>query len=195
MKTIHQNPLELFFIISPPADILKQISGMKRLVRNAIGRPFDAECSIGHISLHKEGGNHAQSALAEISARLSALEPFDIQVKDFNSFKNSKTIYLDIVNKEFIHNVFENITQLRYDGIPHVTVAKNLCKRDFEHAWKTLNQNPYNNGFTCDRVKVLRKSQRRWLHYTDLYFKNHRDNLSSPALKARANEHPDLTGL
>src|SRR3954467_14266012 len=105
MKTSPEYPTEFFFIISPPADILKQISGMKKLVRHAIGRPFDGESSIGHISLHKEGGAHAEAALSEISARLSSLEPFDIQVKDFSSFRNSNTIYLDIVNKGFIPDV------------------------------------------------------------------------------------------
>jgi 2'-5' RNA ligase len=171
MKSQNQNTGELFFIISPPADILKQIASMKRLVRNAIGRPFDAECSIGHISLHKDHGVHGLTALEPIGARLSAIEPFDIQMKDFSSFRNSKTIYLDIVNKGFIPDIFENITQLRYEGIPHVTLAKNLCKRDFQQAWSILNQSPYHSQFRCDRVRVLKKSTRHWIHYTDLCFR------------------------
>lgn len=143
---------------------------MKRLLRSAIGRPFDAECSIGHISLHKDRGI-AANALDSIAARLATIDTFEIQVKNFNSFRNSKTIYLDVVNKGLLADVFENITQLRYEGVPHVTLAKNLCKQDFDRAWKILSQKTYNTQFTCDRVKVLQKSTRRWLHYTDLRLK------------------------
>ncbi len=178
MRTDPKDPTELFFIISPPADILKQISGMKKLVRTAIGRPFDGECSIGHISLHKSGDTYVDAALDEIHTRLSKLRPFDIQINNFNVFRNSKTIFLDVINKGPIHRVFENITSLQYDGVPHVTVAKNLCKPDFERAWKVLNQNPYSTVFNCDRVKVLRRSKRRWLHHTDIYFKNEGESTS-----------------
>jgi 2'-5' RNA ligase len=167
MRTSHP---EYFFIISPPADILNEINRMKRLVRTSIGRPFDSECSIGHISLHKNDDIHGEEALHEIGNRLSALAPFSVQIKDFNVFRNSKTIFLDIVHQGFIYDVFETITQLRYQGVPHMTLAKNLRKEDFEKAWRTLQGIQYNNRFTCDRVKVLKRSHRRWLHHTELYF-------------------------
>ncbi len=148
---------------------------MKRLVRTTIGRPFEAECSIGHISLHKDEGMDTTEILDTIAARLADMHPFEIHMRNFSAFKNSKTIYLDVINKGCIPDVFETITRLPYEGVPHVTLAKNLAKQDFERAWNILNQQTFNTSFTCDRIKVLKKSTRRWLHYTDLRLKENRN--------------------
>lgn len=180
MKTSNLHSEELFFIISPPADILRQIANMKRQVRQSIGRPFEAELSIGHISLHKDSGSCIETSLSEIDSRLSAIDPFEIQIKDFNAFFNSKTIFLDIVNKDAVHDVFESITRLPYDGVPHVTIAKNLAKPDFQKAWSQLTASPYKTKFICDRIKVLRRSKRRWLHYTEIPLKCHANRTVLP---------------
>lgn len=180
MKTSTFHSDELFFIISPPADILRQIANMKRQVRQSIGRPFEAELSIGHISLHKDSGEHVEASLDVIDSRLSAIDPFEIEIKDFNVFFSSKTIFLDIVNKGAVHDVFEGITRLPYDGVPHVTIAKNLAKPDFQKAWSQLTATPYSTKFICDHIKVLRRSKRRWMHYTEIPLKSRVNRTALP---------------
>ena len=163
---------ELFFIISPPPAIADHVAFLKSHVRTVIGHGFEDEFSKAHISLFKYRDQHAEGLLYSIDSKVSSFTPFHVHVKDLNYIDHgtTRTIYLEIVHKNPICEIFSNIAREDVGFTPRITIASNLEMNDFMKVWKSLKHLSYSDYFLCDHITVLKRAPRKWVHYIDLEF-------------------------
>jgi 2'-5' RNA ligase len=164
---------ELFFIISPPRHILSDVSVLKDDVHYLIGRKLEDRHSIAHISLFKYNDEHLNDIVRHVEVKAAQFKPFNVFLKDFGVFYNGakRTIYMDVVNKYPIQEIFEKVVKEDSNYVPHITIAKNLPMDDFLRCWPYLKGLKYSNQhFLCDRITVLARSDKKWRHYKDLLF-------------------------
>ena len=166
---------ELFFIISPPRHIVSDVSVLKDDVHYLIGHETEDRYSRANIALFKysDTQHRMNHMLRFVEARAAGFEPFNVFLKDFGVFYNGsyRTIYLDIVNKSPIQEIFEKTVKEDPTYIPHITIARNLAIEDFLRCWPYLKGLRYSNQhFLCDRITVLARADRKWLPYKEILF-------------------------
>ena len=128
------NPVqELLFIIAPPRHIKSDVSVLKDDVQYLIGHEFEDRYSKANISLFKYNDEHLDAMVEHVEAKAAHFKPFNIFIKDLNVFYNGsyRTIYLDIVNKYPVRDIFEKLIKEDTGYIPHITIAKKLAAEDF----------------------------------------------------------------
>lgn len=168
------NPVqELFFIISPPRHIISDVSVLKDDVHYLIGHPFEGQHSKAHISLFKYSDRYAKDMIRFVESKASQFQPFNVLLKDFGVFYNGskRTIYMDIVYKSPIQEIFEKLVKEDTSFTPHITIAEDLAMDDFLRCWPYLKSLKYGNQhFLCDRITVLTRNEKYWVHYKDILF-------------------------
>lgn len=167
---------ELFFLISPPRHIISDVSVLKDDVHYLIGRQPEDRHSPAHISLFKYNGDHMDDMVRFVRTKASKFKPFNVFLKGFGVFYHGskRTIYMDIVYKSPIQEIFEKLVREDAGYIPHIPIARNLPMEDFLRCWPYFENLNYNNQhFLCDRITVLARSDKRWMHYTDIMFSEH----------------------
>jgi 2'-5' RNA ligase len=169
-----QSPVqELFFMITPPRHIASDVAVLKDDVHYLIGHDFEDRFSRAHISLFTYTGEHTEDMISFVEEKVATFESFNVFLKDFNVFYNGskRTIYMDIVNKYPVREIFESLVKEDAGFIPHITIAKNLTSEDFLKCWPYLKELNYSNQhFLCDRITVLARNGKRWVHYKDICF-------------------------
>ena len=163
----------LFYLISPSKPVVKFVESMKAHVKNTLGHRVESRLSKPHLSLMKDSDKRAERFLYDVESKLCSFKPFDVSVKNLNVFVQSnhkRTIYLDVVYKTPICEIFETLTEKNIDFTPHITIAKNLENDDFMKVWRDLRHVSYSNNFRCDHITVLKKTERKWIHYADIPF-------------------------
>lgn len=161
---------ELFFIIAPPRHIMSDVSVLKDDVQYLTGHTFDGRLSTAHISLFKYADRHIDDMIDHVESKAASFKPFNIFIKEFGVFYNGskRTIYMDIVNKYPVRDIFEKLIKEDAAFTPHITIAKNLSVEDFMKTWPYLKNLHYSQHFTCDRITVLARAEKRWVHYRDI---------------------------
>ncbi len=172
-QTLRKDIKELFFVISPPRHILSDVSVLKDDVHYLIGHELEDRYSKPNIALFKYSDTETRMhhMVRFVEARAAEIPAFNIFLKDFGVFYNGsfRTIYLDIVNKSPVQEIFEKIVREDPDYIPHITIARNLAIGDFLRCWPDLKGLRYSNQhFLCDRITVLARTDRKWAHYKDI---------------------------
>ena len=167
------NPVqELLFIIAPPRHIKSDVSVLKDDVQYLIGHEFDDRYSTACITLFNYSDEHVTDMIEHVESKAAHFKPFNIFIKDLNVFYTgtNRTIYLDIVNKYPVRDIFEKLIKEDAGYIPHITIAKKLAAEDFLKAWPYLKDLPYSQHFLCDRITVLARAENRWVHFKDIVF-------------------------
>src|SRR5687768_17063089 len=126
--SITEQPVkELFFLISPPRHIISDVSVLKDDVHYLVGRKLEDRNSIAHISLFTYHDEHVQDIIRHVQVRAAQSQPFNVFLKGFGVFFNGpkRTIYMDIVNKSPIQEIFEKVVKEDSDFIPHIPIARN----------------------------------------------------------------------
>lgn len=159
-------------MIAPPPHILSDISVLKDDVQYLIDKKFEDRFSKGYIPLFKYEDRHVDDMLNFVEEKAETFNPFNIFIKDFGVFYNGhkRTIYMDVVNRYPIRDIFEKIIKSEPQYTPSITIAKNLSDEDFLKAMPYLKSLRYSQHFTCDRITVLARSEKRWIHYQDIEF-------------------------
>jgi 2'-5' RNA ligase len=164
---------ELFFIISPPPHIMSDVSVLKDDVQYLAGHEFEDRYSKAHISLFKfDDEEHMDDIIQYVELKAAYFKPFNIFIKNLNVFHHgaNRTIYLDVVNKYPIRDIFEKVVKEDLNYTPHITIAKNIAAEDFIKTWLYLKDFQYSQHFLCDRITVLARGGKRWMHYRDIKF-------------------------
>lgn len=167
------NPVkELFFIIAPPRHIMSDVFVLKDDIHYLIGHEFEDRYSRAHISLFKYSDQHVDDMIRHVERRAAHFKPFNIFIKNLNVFYHGsqRSIYLDIVNKYPVCDIFEKIIKEDAGYTPTITLAKKLAGEDFLKAWPYLKDFRYSQHFLCDRITVLARSNNQWIHYKDIMF-------------------------
>lgn len=174
-RALQQGITELSFIITPARHILSDVSVLKDDVHYLTGRALQDRYSRANIALFKYSDTEDRMGhmIRFVEARAAEMEPFNVFLKDFGVFYHGalRTIYMDIVNKTPIQEIFERIVKEDPQYIPHITIARNLTISDFLRCWPYLKGLRYSNQhFLCDRITVLAKIDGKWAHYKDIAF-------------------------
>ncbi len=164
---------ELFFTISPPRHILSDVSVLKDDVHYLVGHETEDRYTKANIVLfrYSDTERRMEHMVRFVEARAREINPFNIFLKDFGVFYHGslRTIYMDIVNKSPVQEIFEKIVKEESGYIPHITIAKNLTINDFLRCWPYLKGLRYSNQhFLCDRISVHVRTDRKWHHYRDI---------------------------
>ena len=170
---IKQPVQELFFLISPPPHIVSDVSVLKDDVQFLIGHEFEGRHSKAHISLFQfDDKDHIEDIIRHVQSRANHFKAFNVFVKSLNVFHHgsNRTIYLDIINKYPIRDIFEKLVKEDINYTPHITIAKNIVAEDFLKCWAYLKDLSYSQHFLCDRITVLTRSENKWVHYKDILF-------------------------
>jgi 2'-5' RNA ligase len=170
---LDQSVKELFFLISPPRHIASDVSVLKDDIHYLIGREMEDRFQKSNITLFKfsDTEKHMNHMVRFVEARASEIAPFNCFLKDFGVFYNGsfRSIYMDIVNKSPIQDIFEKIIKEESNFIPHIPIAKNLATDEFLRCWPYLKGLHYSNQhFLCDKITVLARTERKWMHYKDI---------------------------
>jgi hypothetical protein len=173
--TQHQAVKELFFMIAPPRHIISDVSVLKDDVHYLIGHELEDRYAKANIGLFKYSDTERRMnhMIRFVEARAAEISAFNVFLKDFGVFYTGsfRTIYMDIVNKSPIQEVFEKIVKDDPEYIPHITIARNLAVDDFLRCWPYLKGLHYSNQhFLCDRITVLARSEKKWSHLKDIVF-------------------------
>ena len=164
---------ELFFIISPPPHIMSDVSVLKDDVQFLVGHELDDRYAKAYISLFKfSDKDHFRDILKYVEFKAAYFKTFNIFIKNLNVFHHGdhRTIYLDIVNKYPVHDIFEKLVMEDRNYKPHITVAKNMESEDFLKTWLYLKDFKYSQHFHCDRITVLARRKKRWVPYREIMF-------------------------
>jgi 2'-5' RNA ligase len=164
---------QLYFLIAPPPHIKSDVAVLKDDVHYLIGHSFEDRFSKAHISLFQYTDEHTDAMVSFVEEKAADFEPFNVFLKDFGVFYNgsSRSIYMDIVNKSPVQEIFENLVKEEPEFIPHIPIAKNLSNADFLKCWPYLKGLNYSNQhFLCDRITVLQRSNNKWSHLKDILF-------------------------
>lgn len=164
---------ELYFIIAPPRHILSDVSVLKDDVHYLLGHKFGDQHSKAHIPLFKYNDRYFREMIRFVESKAREFKPFNVLLKDFGVFHSGtkRTIYMDIVYKSPIQEIFSKLVKEDPNFIPHITIARNLEVDDFLRCWPYLKSLRYGNQhFHCDRITVLEKRDRQWTHYKDIMF-------------------------
>lgn len=175
MIKLDQSVKELFFIIAPPRHIASDVSVLKDDVHYLIGRPLEDRYAKAHISLFRfsDTEKHMHHMIRFVEAKAAGFQPFNVFLKDFGVFYtgSQRTIYMDIVNKTPLQEIYEKLIREDRTFTPCITIAKNLAVEDFLRCWPYLKGLHYSNQhFLCDRITVLARTDSRWVHYKDIVF-------------------------
>jgi len=170
-----QEVKELFFLIQPPRHITSDVSVLKDDVHYLVGRELKDRFVKAHISLFKfsDTGLHMKHLIRFVEARAAEFSPFNVFLKDFGAFYNGskRSIYMDVVNKFYIQDVFEKLVKQGTSYTPHIPIATNLDEEDYWRCWPYLKSLHYGNQhFLCDRITVLARSDAKWTHFKDIHF-------------------------
>ncbi|MBT1708624.1 2'-5' RNA ligase family protein [Fulvivirgaceae bacterium PWU5] len=162
---------ELSFIISPPPHIRSDVFVLKDDVHYLLGHPFPGRYSTAHISLFKYKDEHLEDMIRYVEAKAVYMTPFNIFVKNLAAFHHGnhhRTIYLDIINKYPVRDIFEKLVREDSHYTPHITIAPMLSLQDFDKCWPHLQDLRYSQHFLCDRITVLARGDGHWMHYRDI---------------------------
>lgn len=174
-QTLEPRTRELSFIISPPRHILSDVSVLKDDVHYLTGRKLTDRYTRANIALFKycDTEDRTSHMIRFVEARAAKIEPFNVFLKDFGVFYHGalRTIYMDIVNKSPVQEIYEKIVKEDPQYVPHIAIARNLTIENFLRCWPHLKALRYSNQhFLCDRITVLSKADGKWMHYKDIVF-------------------------
>ncbi|HYI77313.1 MAG TPA: 2'-5' RNA ligase family protein [Chryseolinea sp.] len=170
---INEEVRELFFVISPPPHIMSDVSVLKDDVQFLVGHELEDRYVKAHISLFKfDDKKHFDEIIQFVESKAFDFQPFNIFIKNLNFFHSGTTrsVYLDIVNKYLIQDIFEKVVKEDINYTPHISIARNLESEDFLKTWLYLKDFHYSQHFLCDRITVLARAGKRWTHYRDIMF-------------------------
>ena len=145
--TLNKPVKELFFLLAPPPHIVSDVSVLKDDVQFLIGHELEDRYSKGHISLFKYSDQHIDDIIRFVATRATHFKPFNVFLKNLNVFHHgsNRTIYMDVVNKYPIRDIFEKVVKEDINFTPHISIAKNMSIEDFLKCWA-------------------------WVHYRDIMF-------------------------
>ena len=170
--TLNKPVKELFFLLAPPPHIVSDVSVLKDDVQFLIGHELEDRYSKGHISLFKYSDQHIDDIIRFVATRATHFKPFNVFLKNLNVFHHgsNRTIYMDVVNKYPIRDIFEKVVKEDINFTPHISIAKNMSIEDFLKCWAYLKDLSYSQHFLCDRITVLARGDKKWVHYRDIMF-------------------------
>ncbi len=173
---------DYLLVITPPADIAKEITRYKQAAVNIIGHFEGMHSTPQLIITYQTRCNPvlAQPVVERIAEKLHSLPVINLRVNGFAFFNNAdetKTIYAVIEVCGGPENWFELLQQLLGTGltgfVPHIAVAKNIPATDFNKLWVSNGDQPLLATFKVGSLSLLQRETYveycEWRHYRELF--------------------------
>ena len=161
----------LAFVITPPPHIRSDVAVLKDDVHYLLGHDFMDRYEKAGIPLFTYSDDHWEEMIQYVKNKTKQFKPFNVFIKNMNVMVQGKhrNIYLDIVNKYPFREMMEKMIREDIDYFPHLPLACHLSSEDFYKIWPSLKDVPYSQHFTCDRLTVLIRSERKWIKLQELF--------------------------
>lgn len=179
MKTINQQPPNVFGTPEIPylylliLEIDEKIKREITAIKTNFGREFrslHALNSIPHITLCQFVSilNFEEKMLNELEMVSEKSNSFKLKLNNFSGFQ-PHTIYIQIDSKpdfvELVKNIKTNVKipiktkygKAGFSFTPHITIAKELSKDQYELGLNKYSQNTYQADFIAKKMVLLRK--------------------------------------
>lgn len=176
---------QYFFAIIPPSPVYEEALNLKHYFKER----YNSKASLNsppHITLHmpfRWKTEKEQDLLATIAAFTPSVDPFRVQLMNFNSFA-PRVIFIDVVMNESLARLQKEITRFCRMALnlfnadykdqpfhPHVTLAfRDLKKNIFPDAWAEFQNRKFNADFTVDRFVLLKHNGRVWEAFREFPF-------------------------
>ena len=180
-----QTYADYLIVISPPGNILKEISRYKQASVNVIGH-FEGMYSTAQIIITHQircKPYLVQPAIEQMANRLSTMPPIELHINGFSFFNHNhiaKTIYAAIDRTERSYNWFKLLQKQMGIKltvfIPHIIIAKNLPVTSFNKLWPHFEDRPWPESFMVNHLTILHRDTFveycEWRVYRELFFAN-----------------------
>jgi 2'-5' RNA ligase len=172
-------------VISPPENVVKEISRFKRASVNLIGH-FEGMHSRAHITITHQTRCKpfmVQPAILKMGIRLNTINPVDLKITGFNFFyhgQTARTIYAEVGMTSHAENWFKLLQREMgikvKNFVPHITIAKNIPVTAFNKLWPNFENREFAETFKADSLTILHRETFveycEWKVYKELFFAN-----------------------
>jgi len=176
---------DYLMIISPPDDVIKQISLYKRASVNKIGQ-FKGMHSIAHINITRQERCKpfmAEPFILNMEKKLLSMPPVELHINGFNFFKHGEvgfTIYAVInvaaPNQHWFKLLRRQMGIKVVNFVPYITVLKNIPPSAFKKLWPYFESSIYQTTFKAQSLSILNREtfaeHAEWQPYKELHFGN-----------------------
>jgi len=176
---------DYLMIISPPDNIIKEISRYKRASVNVIGH-FDGMHSTANITITHQTRCKpflAQPAIEQMAKRLSTMPPVELQINGFGFFnhaQSAKTIYAVVAITPKTESWFRLLKKQMgikvQNFVPHIIIARNIPITAFNKLWPNFENREWSETFMVDSLTILHRDTFveycEWRIYKELFFSN-----------------------
>jgi len=180
-----QTYADYLIVISPPGNIMKEISRYKQISINTVGH-FEGMYSSGQMIITHQircKPYLVQPAIEQMVNRLGTMPPIELHINGFSFFNHghaAKTIYAVIERTDRTDNWFKLLQKqmgIRLKGfVPHIIIAKNLPIPCFNKLWPNFDGRPWSETFMVNHLTIFHRDTFveycEWRVYTELFFAN-----------------------
>jgi hypothetical protein len=175
---------DYLMVITPPENIIKEISRYKQASVNMIGH-FEGmhrrpQIVIAHQTRCKPF--LVQPAIERMAKRLGTMPEIELKINGFGFFDNSKTtktIYVIVEIRDRTDKWFRLLTKqigIKAKLIPHIAVASNIPVTSFNKLWPHFEQKALLESFMANSLTILTRDTYveycEWKVYRELFFAN-----------------------
>lgn len=156
-------------LINLPKRIEDEVRTFKKKLSHLIG-PYDAVHSLAHISILQFicVAEQEDKLIRELASFGLNEKRIRVHLRNFNRFDNSRTLFIDLENKEGLIKLYQNLClhlKVHMKGMkgnfksslnPHVTIGKNLSHYQFSLSVEEFLTNQYEKNFICSHLTLLK---------------------------------------
>lgn len=157
--------VDYLVILSPSEDICQQVEKFKRQSADIIGG-YDSMRSKAHISIKpmpRRKPYMAEPELAGLKANIKLLPPVTLVIDGFDFFSHGeeyRTIYAKIQSSAATTLWFKALKKslnIKDYLVPHITIARNIHKDDFDKLWPYLRKIKWVQDFEVNKLTILQR--------------------------------------
>jgi 2'-5' RNA ligase len=169
-----------FLAVVPPSPVYEAALALKHYFKEH----YNSKASLNsppHITLHmpfKWKEEKEEDLIERLRKFSSGVEPFDLQLLNFNSFP-PRVIFIDVVKNESLLTLQKeillfckrelNLFNADYKDQPfhpHLTLAfRDLKKNMYSEAWSVFQSKEFSAEFKVDRFVLLKHNGRVWQYF------------------------------
>lgn len=160
---------DYLLVLSPQPTLRNKVLAIKEQLYNVCQAP-NARWGKPHITLAacKQYAMSEARLVNKLKAIGMGQQPFNVVLKDCGSFPYH-TIYIDVVSKEPVRQLVKairlhqecmtlnNANRPYFSDMPHMTLARQLSKEQFENQWPHYSKMPFDGAFMADSMLLLRR--------------------------------------
>jgi 2'-5' RNA ligase len=156
---------DYLIVLSPPWDVCEQIENYKQQAADVIGH-YDSMHSKAHISIKpmpRRKPYMAEPELAGLKANVKLLPPVTLVIDGFDFFNHGeeyRTIYAKIQSSVLTVQWFKELKKrlnIKDYLVPHITIARNIHKGDFDKLWPHLRKIKWVQDFEINKLTILQR--------------------------------------